>query len=51
MASLKQGQADQIYSEVVEAVRAWPELAAGAGIEEEWIESIQAAQHLDLPAS
>jgi len=49
MASLKRGQADQIYGEVVEAVRAWPELAAAADVEEERIELIRNAHRLDLP--
>jgi serine/threonine-protein kinase HipA len=48
-ASLKRGQAEQIYGEVVEAVRAWPELAAVADIEEERIEAIRNAHRLDLP--
>lgn len=48
-ASLKRGQAEQIYGEVVEAVRAWPELAAAADVEEGRIESIRNAHRLDLP--
>ena len=48
-ASLKRGQAEQIYGEVVEAVRAWPELAAAARIEEERVERIRGAHRLNLP--
>jgi len=49
MASLKRGQAEQIYAEVVDAVRSWPDLAAAADIEEERIELIRDAHRLDLP--
>jgi serine/threonine-protein kinase HipA len=48
-ASLKRGQAEHIYGEVVEAVQAWPELAAAAGVEEQRIELVRAAHRLDLP--
>ncbi len=49
VASLKRGQADRIYDEVVQAVRTWPELAAVADIEEERVEQIRSVQRLDLP--
>jgi serine/threonine-protein kinase HipA len=49
VASLKQGQADQIHDEVLRAVKAWPELAAMAEIEEERVEQIRGVQRLDLP--
>lgn len=48
-ASLKQGQAEQIYEQVVGAVRLWPELAAAADVEEERIELIRSTHRLDLP--
>lgn len=48
-ASLKRGQAELIYEQVVDAVRSWPELAAAADIEEERIELIRNAHRLDLP--
>lgn len=49
VASLKRGQADQIHDEVLQAVKAWPDLAAKAEIEEERVEQIRGVQRLDLP--
>ena len=40
---------EAILGEVVEAVRAWPELAADAGVEEDRIAEIGAAHRLELP--
>lgn len=51
VASLRRGQADRIHDEVLEAVKAWPELAAEAGIEEGRVERIRSAQRLELPPS
>jgi serine/threonine-protein kinase HipA len=48
-AGLKRGQAERILAEVTEAVRAWPELAAKAGIEDKRIAQIERAQRLELP--
>ncbi|MGE5280704.1 MAG: type II toxin-antitoxin system HipA family toxin [Chloroflexota bacterium] len=48
-ASMKRGRAEAILGEVVEAVRAWPELAAGAGVEEQRIARIGAAHRLAFP--
>jgi serine/threonine-protein kinase HipA len=49
VAVLKRGQAEKILSEVVEAVGAWPELAAEAGVDEGRIAQIERAQRLELP--
>jgi serine/threonine-protein kinase HipA len=49
VASLKRGQADQIHDEVLQAVKAWPDLAAKADIEEKRVEQIRSVQRLDLP--
>ena len=51
LASLPRGRAEAILGEVVEAVRAWPELAADAGVEEDRIAEIGAAHRLELPRS
>lgn len=48
-ASLKRGQAERIYEEVVEAVGRWPELAADAQIEEPKVDRIRSVHRLDLP--
>ena len=48
VASLKRGRAEAILAEVVEAVRAWPELAARAGVDEERITRIGRAHQLDM---
>jgi hypothetical protein len=47
-AGLKRGQAERILAEVTEAVRAWPELASDAGIDETRIAQIERAQRLKL---
>ena len=47
-ARLKRGQAERILGEVVDAVRAWPELAAEAGVDEERAAEIGAAHRLGL---
>ena len=49
VASLKRGRAKAVLAEVVEAVRAWPELAAKAGIDDERIAQIRKTQRLNLP--
>jgi serine/threonine-protein kinase HipA len=49
VASLKRGRAEAILAEVVDAVRAWPELAARAGVDDERIAEIERAYQLDLP--
>jgi serine/threonine-protein kinase HipA len=49
VASLKRGQAESILAAVTDAVRAWPELAARAGLGEERIERIAKAHRIDLP--
>lgn len=51
VASLKRGRADNILAEVTDAVRAWPELAARAGLDEERIERIAKAHRIGLPPS
>lgn len=48
-ASMKRGRAEQILADVVDAVRAWPALAAESGVEETRIERIEAAHRLDFP--
>ncbi len=50
VASLKRGRAKVILAEVIEAVRAWPELAAEAGVEEGPVSQIARAHRLDLPS-
>ncbi len=47
-ARLKRGQAERILGEVVDAVRAWPELAAEAGVDEERAAEIGATHRLRL---
>jgi serine/threonine-protein kinase HipA len=49
VASLKRGRAEDILAEVVNAVRAWPELAAESGLDEERIARIAAAHRTELP--
>ena len=49
LAALPRGRADAILAEVIEAVRAWPELAADAGVEEARIAEIASAHRLELP--
>lgn len=49
VASLKRGRAEDILAEVVDAVRAWPELAAESGLDEERIARIAAAHRTELP--
>jgi serine/threonine-protein kinase HipA len=51
LVSMKRGQAEEILDEVTEAVEAWPELAAAAGIEESRIARIRRTHRLDLPPS
>jgi len=48
LASMKRGAPEQIVAEVTEAVSAWPELAAEAGIEAVRIQSIAGTLRLDL---
>ena len=47
-ASMKRGRAEAIVEEVAAAVRAWPELAAAAGVEEGRAVEIAAAHRLEL---
>lgn len=47
--SMKRGRAEEILAEVIDAVRAWPELAEAAGVERPRIERIHDAHRLDLP--
>jgi serine/threonine-protein kinase HipA len=49
VASLKRGQAEQIHDEVLQAVKAWPELAARAGIDDARAEQIGTTHRIDLP--
>lgn len=49
IAGLKRGEAKRILAEVTEAVAAWPERAAEAGLEQERIERIRRAHRLKLP--
>lgn len=49
VASMKRGRPEEILSEVVDAVRAWPELASRARIEDERIDRIEASHRLDFP--
>ncbi|MBA3866571.1 MAG: type II toxin-antitoxin system HipA family toxin [Solirubrobacterales bacterium] len=49
LASLKRGQPEEILAQVTDAVEAWPELAAAAGLDERRIERIRRAQRLALP--
>jgi serine/threonine-protein kinase HipA len=48
VASLKRGQAEGILEAVTDAVRAWPELAGRAGLDDERIERIAEAHRVDL---
>jgi hypothetical protein len=48
LASMKRGAPERIVAEVSEAVSAWPELAAEAGIEAVRIQSIAGTLRLDL---
>ncbi len=48
LASLPRGRAETILGEVVDAVRAWPELAAEAGVGERRIAEIASAHRLEL---
>ncbi|MDQ3759080.1 MAG: type II toxin-antitoxin system HipA family toxin [Actinomycetota bacterium] len=48
LASMKRGEPERIVGEVVEAVTAWPEIAAEAGVVEERIESIGASHRVQL---
>jgi serine/threonine-protein kinase HipA len=48
LVSMKRGQAEEILDAVTEAVKAWPRLAAEAGVEESRIDRIQRAQRLEL---
>jgi serine/threonine-protein kinase HipA len=48
VASLRRGQAETILADVVEAVTAWPELAAKAGVDEERIARIERAHRIRL---
>lgn len=47
-ASIKRGRADAIVDQVVEAVKRWPELAAGSGVGQETAERIAGALRVDL---
>lgn len=47
-AGLKRGRAEKILAEVTEAVRAWPRLAAEAGVKEDRIDRIAETHRLDL---
>jgi serine/threonine-protein kinase HipA len=51
VATLKRGQAEEILADVIDAVKAWPELAADAGIDEARIARIEHVQRLDLARS
>jgi serine/threonine-protein kinase HipA len=48
VARLKRGQAEEILARVTKAVRAWPRLAADAGLAPRRIERIQSNHRLDL---
>jgi serine/threonine-protein kinase HipA len=50
LAGLKRGRADAILAEVVDAVRAWPEIAAAQRVDPEMAERIAATHRLALPA-
>ncbi len=49
VATLKGGQAQQILVDAIEAVKAWPELAAEAAIDVERIDRIASTHRLGLP--
>jgi serine/threonine-protein kinase HipA len=49
MASMKRGRTEEILARVTEAVRAWPELAASAGIDDDRAERISETHRLSLP--
>ncbi len=46
--SMKRGRAEEIVAEVVDAVKAWPQLASKAAVEDERIARIGATHRLDL---
>jgi serine/threonine-protein kinase HipA len=48
--SMKRGRAEEIVTEVVDAVKAWPDLASKAAVEDERIARIGATHRLDLAA-
>jgi serine/threonine-protein kinase HipA len=47
-ASLKRGTGGQVFEQVREAVRRWPEIASGVGVSEQLSERIAAARRLEL---
>jgi serine/threonine-protein kinase HipA len=47
-ADIKKRPADELIDRILDAVRRWPEFAAGAGVPDERIERIGAAHRLDL---
>ena len=49
VASLKRSQADDILGQVVDAVAAWPRIAAEAGLDEARVERIARDHRLDIP--
>lgn len=49
VASMKRGRVEEILGEVTDAVRAWPSLAATAGVNESAIAKIARAHRLSLP--
>jgi serine/threonine-protein kinase HipA len=49
VASMKRGRAEGILAQVIDAVRAWPELAEEAEVERARIERVQDAHRLELP--
>ena len=49
VASIKRGQAEEILSEVTDAVREWPELATAADIDESRVAEIGQSHRLELP--
>jgi serine/threonine-protein kinase HipA len=49
MASMKRGRVEEILARVTEAARAWPELAASAGIDDDRAERISETHRLSLP--
>ncbi len=49
-ASMKRGRAEEILAEVQEAVRSWPRVATGAGIDDERIAQIGNTHRLALPS-
>jgi serine/threonine-protein kinase HipA len=46
---MKRGRAEELLAEAVDAVRAWPELADAAGIDEARFARIAACHRLALP--